>query len=117
MKNRKTMAMIALAVVCVMLGSGLGMMTRPEAVAEETVRTVVTSPFTEAVTKVYDSVVMPGARVKKGAVVRRAIVAENAVVGENARVGEETGLIAVIGQDAVVPENGVVAAGEQFGDR
>ena len=66
--------------------------------------------------QVIDSVIMPGARIKKGAVVRRAIVAENAVVSAGARVGAEEGLIAVVGQDAVVPEQGVVAAGEQFGE-
>ena len=65
--------------------------------------------------QVIDSVIMPGARIKKGAVVRRAIVAENAVVSENAKVGQEEGLIAVVGQDAVVPEGAFVAAGEQFG--
>ena len=65
--------------------------------------------------QVIDSVIMPGARIKKGAVVRRAMVAENAVVSENAKVGEETGLIAVVGQDAVVPQGAFVAAGEQLG--
>ena len=66
--------------------------------------------------QVIDSVIMPGARIKKGAVVRRAIVAENAVVSENAKVGQEEGLIAVVGQDAVVPQGAFVAAGEQLGN-
>lgn len=57
MSKRKMLGVMTLMVACVMLGSGLGMIIRPEAYAEETVKTVVTSPFTEAVAKVYDSVV------------------------------------------------------------
>ena len=66
--------------------------------------------------QVTDSVIMPGAVIKAGALVRRAIVAENAVVSENAVVGAASGLIAVVGPGAQVPENGVVRAGEQFGE-
>ncbi len=53
MNNKRWLAMIALALVCVMIGTGIGM-TRPVAQAETV---IITSPFTEAVTKVRDSVV------------------------------------------------------------
>lgn len=53
MNNKRWLAMIALAMVCIMLGTGIGM-TRPVAQAETV---IITSPFTEAVTKVRDSVV------------------------------------------------------------
>ena len=66
--------------------------------------------------QVFDSVIMPGARIKAGAVVRRAIVAENAVVAENAAVGEAEGLIAVVGQNVKVPEGACIKAGEQYGE-
>ena len=66
--------------------------------------------------QVFDSVIMPGARIKAGAVVRRAIVAENAVVAENAAVGEAEGLIAVVGQNVKVPEGSCIKAGEQYGE-
>ena len=53
--NRKALGIIALALVCVMAGTVLGT-AHPSAVAEtETV--VLTSPFTEAIAKVRDSVV------------------------------------------------------------
>ena len=53
MNNKRWLAMIALALVCVMIGTGIGM-SRPVAQAETV---IITSPFTEAVTKVRDSVV------------------------------------------------------------
>ena len=52
--TRKTLGIIALALVCVFAGTMIGT-ARPMAVAEEKV--VLTSPFTEAIAKVGDSVV------------------------------------------------------------
>lgn len=43
--------------------------------------------------EVCDSIIMPGAVVKKGARVHYAIVAENAVIGENAPGGQPAGRI------------------------
>ena len=54
MLNRKAMGIIALALVCVFAGTVIGA-SRPAAAAEEKV--VLTSPFTEAIAKVRDSVV------------------------------------------------------------
>ena len=51
--NRKALGYIALAMVCVLAGTALG--TTQPAKAAETV--VLTSPFTEAIAKVRDSVV------------------------------------------------------------
>ena len=68
----------------------------------------------EKCAQVFDSVIMPGARIMSGAVVRRAIIAENAVISPGAIVGEETGDIAVVGNGVTVPEGTVVKAGEQF---
>ncbi len=65
---------------------------------------------------VKDSVILPGATIKKGAVVIRAIVAEKAVIGENAVVGAEGGEIAVVGNNTTIPEGGTVAPGEQVGE-
>ncbi|MCQ2457947.1 MAG: trypsin-like peptidase domain-containing protein [Clostridia bacterium] len=56
MKKNRVPALIALAVVCVMLGSAVGMTMTREASAEET-KIVVTSPFTEAIAQVRESVV------------------------------------------------------------
>jgi serine protease Do len=53
--SKKAIGYIALALVCVFAGTILGS-TRPAAVAEET-KVIVTSPFTEAIAKVRDSVV------------------------------------------------------------
>ena len=52
--NKKVMGVIALALVCVFAGTVIGT-SRPAAAAEEKV--VLTSPFTEAIAKVRDSVV------------------------------------------------------------
>ena len=52
--NKKVMGIVALALVCVLAGTVIGS-ARPAAVAEEKV--VITSPFTEAIAKVRDSVV------------------------------------------------------------
>ena len=52
--NKKVMGIIALAMVCVLAGTVIGI-SRPAANAEEKV--VLTSPFTEAIAKVRDSVV------------------------------------------------------------
>ena len=41
----------------------------------------------EAGAEVRDSIIMPGAQIRKGAKVQYAIIAENAVVGENAVIG------------------------------
>ena len=68
----------------------------------------------EKCAQVFDSVIMPGARIMSGAVVRRTIIAENAVISPGAIVGEETGDIAVVGNGVTVPEGTVVKAGEQF---
>ena len=54
MLNKKVMGYIALALVCVMAGTVIGA-SLPAAAAEE--RVVLTSPFTEAIAKVRDSVV------------------------------------------------------------
>ena len=51
--SKKMLGYIALALVCVLAGTALGMTRNAE--AAETV--VVTSPFTEAIAKVRDSVV------------------------------------------------------------
>ena len=51
--NRKALGVIALALVCVLAGTAIGA-TRPSAEAETV---VLTSPFTEAIAKVRDSVV------------------------------------------------------------
>jgi len=65
--------------------------------------------------EIVDSLIMPGATVKKGAKVKYAIVGENAVVGENAKVGaspeEYSGEwgVAVVGPDVVVAEGQEVA--------
>ena len=53
--SKKAIGYIALALVCVFAGTILGS-ARPAAVAEET-KVIVTSPFTEAIAKVRDSVV------------------------------------------------------------
>ena len=53
--NKKTLGYIALALVCVFAGTILGS-AQPAAVAEEK-KVVLTSPFTEAIAKVRDSVV------------------------------------------------------------
>ena len=53
--NKKTLGYIALALVCVFAGTILGN-AQPAAVAEEK-KVVLTSPFTEAIAKVRDSVV------------------------------------------------------------
>ena len=52
--NKKMMGIVALALVCVLAGTMIGS-AQPAAVAEEKV--VLTSPFTEAIAKVRDSVV------------------------------------------------------------
>ena len=51
--NRKVLSVIALALVCVFAGTVIGA-TQPSANAEEKV--VLTSPFTEAIAKVRNSV-------------------------------------------------------------
>ena len=52
--NKKVMGVIALALVCVFAGTVIGA-SQPAATAEEKV--ILTSPFTEAIAKVRDSVV------------------------------------------------------------
>ena len=52
--NKKVLGVIALALVCVFAGTVIGA-SQPSANAEEKV--VLTSPFTEAIAKVRDSVV------------------------------------------------------------
>ncbi len=71
--------------------------------------------------EILDSLIMPGAVIKKGAKVKYAIVGENAVVGEGAQIGEspeeysgEWG-VAVVGPDAVIGEGSSVAPCEMIG--
>lgn len=57
-KRNRVLSYVALAVSCVMIGSGLTMASAPKAVAENPVQSVVvTSPFTAAVAEVRPSVV------------------------------------------------------------
>lgn len=57
---------------------------------------------------VRDSIILPGAKVKKGAHVVRAIIGENAVIEENVKFGNEDpdAEIAVLGNDCVASEGG-----------
>ena len=71
--------------------------------------------------EILDSLIMPGAVIKKGAKVRYAIIGENAVVGEGAQIGEcpekydgEWG-VAVVGPEAKIAEGGKVAPCEMIG--
>ncbi len=71
--------------------------------------------------EILDSLIMPGAVIKKGAKVKYAIVGEKAVVGEGAQVGEspeeysgEWG-VAVVGPEAVIDDGGKVAPCEMIG--
>ncbi len=67
---------------------------------------------------VCDSIIMPGAHIKRGATVEYSIVAENVVVENNAVIGErpenvqdkDKWGVAVIGDGVVVGENAVVKA-------
>ncbi|HCC34202.1 MAG TPA: glucose-1-phosphate adenylyltransferase, partial [Ruminococcaceae bacterium] len=72
---------------------------------------------------VRDSIIMPGATVKKGAIVQYAIVAEDSVIGENAMVGarpedvenkDDWGVTVIgagvkIGANAVVPPKAMIS--------
>ena len=62
--------------------------------------------------QVRDSIVMPGAQIKRGALVQYAIVAEDAVIGENAVVGARPEEMANLDEWGVA----VVAAGVTVGD-
>lgn len=71
-------------------------------------------------TQIIDSLIMPGAVIKKGAKVKYAIVGENAVIGENAVVGvspeewdDEWG-VAVVGPDVIVGEGAFVKPKEMI---
>ena len=71
--------------------------------------------------EILDSLVMPGAVVKKGANVRYAIIGENAVIGEGAQIGEspeeysgEWG-VAVVGPEVEISAGGKVAPCEMIG--
>ena len=71
--------------------------------------------------EILDSLVMPGAVIKKGAKVRYAIVGENSVIGEGAQIGEspekydgEWG-VAVVGPEAEIAKGGKVAPCEMIG--
>ena len=67
--------------------------------------------------EIYDSILMPGAVIKKGAKVEYAIVGENSVVGENAQIGARPETItdkdqwgvAVVGNNITVSEGANVA--------
>ncbi len=72
--------------------------------------------------EILDSLIMPGATIKKGAKVRYAIIGENAVVGENTRVGQspeefegEWG-VAVVGPNVVLPDGAKVEPQEMLSD-
>ena len=56
-KNRRLVSLLAMALACVMLGSGLTAVMNVNASAEETTTVVYTSPFTAAIAQVRDSVV------------------------------------------------------------
>lgn len=71
---------------------------------------------------IIDSVIMPGAKIRKGAKVLYSIVAQNAVIGENATIGEcpenlEAGKwgVSVVGPATVVKKNERVAPGAAVG--
>ncbi len=57
MWKKNLLGYIAVAVVCVMIGSAATLATNPTAQAEDTQKVVVTSPFTQAIAQVQDSVV------------------------------------------------------------
>ena len=71
-------------------------------------------------TQIIDSLVMPGAVIKKGAKVKYAIVGENAVIGENATIGAspeewdgEWG-VAVVGPNVEIEKNDFVKPKEMI---
>ena len=87
----------------------------------------------EAEAEVYDSVIFPGAVIRRGAKVYKAIVGENSVIGEGAIIGGElrlgdqvdnslTGTITLVGNDisiqngAYLPQ-GTVATEDVSGGR
>lgn len=55
--KKRLLGYVAIALVCMMVGSALTLTLNPTAQAEATVTTVVTSPFTAAIAEVRDSVV------------------------------------------------------------
>ena len=67
--------------------------------------------------EILDSILMPGAVVKKGAKVEYAIVGENTVIGENAQIGarpetiedKDSWGVAVVGNNLTVSDGSVVA--------
>ena len=67
--------------------------------------------------EILDSILMPGAIVKKGAKVEYAIVGENTVIGENAQIGarpetiedKDSWGVAVVGNNLTVSDGSVVA--------
>ena len=69
--------------------------------------------------QVRDSLIMPGAKIKKGASVQYAIIGENAIIEENASVGErpeevtslENWGITVVGADLTVGKNAIISSG------
>ena len=81
--------------------------------------------------EVYDSVIMPGARIHAGAKVHKAIIDERAVIGRNCVVGDAlregitvdnslTGDITLVGYDMSIPDyaslpRGMVATRETLG--
>jgi glucose-1-phosphate adenylyltransferase len=71
----------------------------------------------EEVAVIYDSILMPGAHIKKGAKVEYAIVGEDTVIGENAQIGarpetiedKDTWGVAVVGNKLNISDGATVA--------
>jgi glucose-1-phosphate adenylyltransferase len=71
--------------------------------------------------EVYDSVIMPDAKIRRGAIIKHAIVGWGADVREGARIGEtQTAAvagewrIAVVAPEVTVPHGASIKAGERF---
>ena len=69
--------------------------------------------------QIYNSVIMPGAHIKRGAVIKYAMIGEGAVVCENARVGDESVYydekdwgISVVGNGLHIEKNKVIKPNE-----
>jgi len=87
----------------------------------------------EAEAEVYDSVIFPGAVIRRGAKVYKAIVGENSTIGEDAIIGGElrlgdqvdnslTGTITLVGNDISIQSGtylpqGTVATEDACGGR
>ena len=81
------------------------------------VSTVISTGCTiEEDVEIYDSVIMPGAIIKKGSVIKLSMIGERAVIDRNSKVGDspkpnEPREIAVVGKHIIVEENSVILPG------